>query len=177
MEPVGIADRFVPTVTTRPQSAVHSHLPSSKNWDGDGCTVISAARQGRAGYRRVAPEAAPDRLGERLRAVHDEQTRHRWVEAAHPDRLLSPIGYTYHQRGVTMAEAVLLAAKSATTHTENIRLYVLAFAVVLAAEFIGIVNVPVGLGNIVLLPLLWALLIGGVWSLAENRLPDGCSDR
>ena len=70
-----------------------------------------------------------------------------------------------------MAEA-LLAAKSATTnHTENIRLYALAFAVVLAAEFIGIVNVPVGLGNIILLPLLWALLIGGVWSLAENYLP------
>jgi hypothetical protein len=70
-----------------------------------------------------------------------------------------------------MAEAMLLAGKSATTHTENIRLYVLAFAVVVAAEFIGIVNVPVGLGNIVLLPLLWALLIGGVWSLAENHLP------
>src|SRR3979490_1925482 len=32
--------------------------------------------------RRVAPEAAPDRLGERLRAVDDEQTRHRWIEAA-----------------------------------------------------------------------------------------------
>src|SRR5262249_54522293 len=74
-------------------------------------------------------------------------------------------------RGVSMAEA-LLAAKSATTNqTENIRLYVLAFAVVLAAELIGIVNVPVGLGNIILLPLLWALLIGGVWSLAENYLP------
>src|ERR1700722_15670161 len=32
--------------------------------------------------RRVASEAAPDRLGERLRAVDDEQTRHRWIEAA-----------------------------------------------------------------------------------------------
>ena len=70
-----------------------------------------------------------------------------------------------------MAES-LLAAKSATTnHIENIRLYVHAFAVVLAAEFIGIVNVPVGLANIILLPLLWALLIGGVWSVAENYLP------
>src|SRR5258705_7025665 len=27
------------------------------------------------------PEAAPDRLGERLRAVDDKQTRHRWIEA------------------------------------------------------------------------------------------------
>src|SRR5271165_2899179 len=32
--------------------------------------------------RRVAPEAAPDRLGERLRTIDDEQTRHRWIEAA-----------------------------------------------------------------------------------------------
>src|SRR3977135_4017015 len=32
--------------------------------------------------RRVAPEATPDRLGERLRAVDDEQTRHRRIEAA-----------------------------------------------------------------------------------------------
>src|SRR5260370_29962203 len=31
--------------------------------------------------RCVAPEAAPDRLGERLRAVDDKQTRHRWIEA------------------------------------------------------------------------------------------------
>src|ERR1039457_2686417 len=31
--------------------------------------------------RRVAPEATPDCLGERLRAVDDKQTRHRWIEA------------------------------------------------------------------------------------------------
>jgi len=62
-------------------------------------------------------------------------------------------------------------AKCATTHTEDIRLYVLAFAIVVAAEFIGIVNFSVGPGKIVLLPMLWALLIGGVWSMAENRLP------
>ena len=30
---------------------------------------------------RVAPEAMPDRPGERLRAVDDKQTRHRWIEA------------------------------------------------------------------------------------------------
>ena len=69
-----------------------------------------------------------------------------------------------------MAEATVIP-KFATTHTEDTRLYVLAFAIVLAAEFIGIVNFSVGPGNIVLLPMLWALLIGGVWSIAENRLP------
>jgi hypothetical protein len=68
-----------------------------------------------------------------------------------------------------MAEA-MPTAKFAI-RTENIRLYVVAFAIVLAAEFIGIVNFSVGVGNIVLLPMLWALLIGAVWSLAENRLP------
>jgi Protein of unknown function (DUF3100) len=71
-----------------------------------------------------------------------------------------------------MAEATLVIdKKSAPTYTENLRLYAVAFAVVLAAELIGIVNIPVGPATIVMLPLLWALLIGGVWSLADNRLP------
>ena len=69
-----------------------------------------------------------------------------------------------------MAQATT-TAKFATTHTEDTRLYVLAFAIVVAAEFIGIVNFSVGPGKIVLLPMLWALLIGGVWSMAESWLP------
>jgi len=69
-----------------------------------------------------------------------------------------------------MAEATT-TAKFATTHTEDARLYVVAFVIVVAAEFIGIVNISVGPGKIVLLPMLWALLIGSVWSMAENRLP------
>jgi predicted permease len=71
-----------------------------------------------------------------------------------------------------MAEAALLIdGKSVPTYIENVRLYVLAFAVVLVAELIGIVNIPVGPANIVILPLLWALLIGALWSLSENWLP------
>ena len=41
----------------------------------------------------------------------------------------------------------------------------------LFSELIGIVNIPLGIGKIVLLPMLWALLIGATWSLAEKRLP------
>ena len=40
-------------------------------------------------------------------------------------------------------------AKFATTHAEDTRLYVLAFAIVVAAEFIGIVNFSVWPGKIV----------------------------
>jgi hypothetical protein len=70
-----------------------------------------------------------------------------------------------------MAEVMPTAKLAGVLRSENARLYVVAFTIVLAAEFIGIVNFSVGPGNIVLLPMLWALLIGAVWSLAENRLP------
>jgi len=51
------------------------------------------------------------------------------------------------------------------------RLVVLALAVVLLAEFLGIVTIPVGPGKIVMLPMIWALLIGAAISLSERRLP------
>src|SRR6516162_7022471 len=70
-----------------------------------------------------------------------------------------------------MAEVMPTAKLAGVLRSENARLYVVAFTIVLAAEFIGIVKFSVGPGNIVLLPMLWALLIGGVWSMAENRLP------
>lgn len=73
-------------------------------------------------------------------------------------------------KGNAMAQTTT-TAKFATTHTEDTRPYVLAFAIVVAAEFIGILNFSVGPGKIVLLPMLWALLIGGVWSMAESWLP------
>jgi len=51
------------------------------------------------------------------------------------------------------------------------RLVVLALVVVLLAEFLGIVNIPVGPGKIVMLPMIWALLIGAAIGLAEHHLP------
>lgn len=62
-------------------------------------------------------------------------------------------------------------ARLGTSLFDSTRLYITAFAIVLIAEFIGIVTFSIGPGKIVLLPMLWALLIGAVWSLAESRLP------
>src|SRR5262245_41579231 len=58
-----------------------------------------------------------------------------------------------------------------TSHSDTVRLAVAALVIVLISELIGIVNIPLGIGKIVLLPMLWALLIGATWSLSEKRLP------
>lgn len=55
------------------------------------------------------------------------------------------------------------------------RLYIFAFVLVLIAEFIGNVNIPLGSAKIVLLPLLWALLMGAAIGVASRRLPAGLS--
>jgi hypothetical protein len=51
------------------------------------------------------------------------------------------------------------------------RLFLIALVIVVIAEAIGNINIPVGTGKIVLLPLLWALLLGGALGLASPRLP------
>jgi len=57
---------------------------------------------------------------------------------------------------------------------DQARLYIAAFAIVLIAETIGNVSIPMfGSAKIVLLPLLWALLMGGALSVASRRLPAG----
>ena len=40
------------------------------------------------------------------------------------------------------------------------------------AEFIGSVTFKVGPGKVVLLPMIWALLMGAAWGLAKNHLPS-----
>jgi hypothetical protein len=59
----------------------------------------------------------------------------------------------------------------ATSQLDLLRLGIAAFFAVLVSELIGIVNIPLGIGKITLLPMLWALLIGAMWSLASHRLP------
>ena len=51
------------------------------------------------------------------------------------------------------------------------RVFALALLVVLAAELIGSFNIKIGPGNIILLPLLWALLLGCAVGLAKGHLP------
>jgi hypothetical protein len=53
----------------------------------------------------------------------------------------------------------------------KLTLFLLALVIVIIAEAIGNVSIPVGAGKIVLLPLLWALLLGAALGLASPRLP------
>ncbi len=53
----------------------------------------------------------------------------------------------------------------------RVRVLALALLVVVAAELIGSFSVQAGPGQIILLPLLWALLLGCAISLAKNHLP------
>ncbi|WP_242464827.1 DUF3100 domain-containing protein [Rhodospirillum rubrum] len=55
---------------------------------------------------------------------------------------------------------------------DTIKVFACTALCVLVAETIGNVSVPLGGSyKVVLLPLLWALLLGAVWGLAANRLP------
>jgi hypothetical protein len=54
---------------------------------------------------------------------------------------------------------------------ERSRVFALALLVVFAAEWIGSFNIRVGPGQIILLPLLWALLLGGAIGVAKGYLP------
>ena len=52
-----------------------------------------------------------------------------------------------------------------------VKLYGIALVIMVAAELIGSATFNVGPGKVVLLPMIWALLMGGVLGLAKNRLP------
>ncbi|WP_144138265.1 DUF3100 domain-containing protein [Paraburkholderia sp. BCC1884] len=51
------------------------------------------------------------------------------------------------------------------------RLYLLAAMIVVIAELIGSFAFNVGPGKVVLLPMIWALLVGAALGLAQNRVP------
>lgn len=59
--------------------------------------------------------------------------------------------------------------------SSQFKLYLTAFIIVLIAEYIGNVTIPMGHAKIVLLPLLWALLMGAALGLSSKRLPAGVS--
>ncbi|WP_082702759.1 DUF3100 domain-containing protein [Pseudacidovorax intermedius] len=68
---------------------------------------------------------------------------------------------------------VMPSLPAADSAADKTRLFLIAFVLVLVAEFIGNINVPLGPAKIVLLPLLWALLMGAAIGLASRRLPAG----
>lgn len=53
----------------------------------------------------------------------------------------------------------------------RVRLVLVTLAVVLLAEALGPARFRLGPGQVVLLPMLWALLIAAAWGLAQARLP------
>ncbi|MTJ79776.1 MAG: DUF3100 domain-containing protein, partial [Telmatospirillum sp.] len=65
--------------------------------------------------------------------------------------------------GRTVAAEPLLVAK--------VRLYGLGLVIVVAAEAIGTISFQVGPGKILLMPLVWAVVIGGIWSALARVMP------
>ncbi|KTT24710.1 branched-chain amino acid ABC transporter permease [Pseudomonas oryzihabitans] len=57
--------------------------------------------------------------------------------------------------------------------SDTVKLYVWAAVVLVIAELIGAISIPLGPGKVVLLPMIWALLLGAVVGLASKRLPQG----
>ena len=60
-------------------------------------------------------------------------------------------------------------------HLRFVKLALFALAILVIAEFIGSVTFNVGPGKVVLLPMIWALLLGAVLGLLKNRLPGPLS--
>lgn len=55
------------------------------------------------------------------------------------------------------------------------QLYFFAAIILVIAELIGSIAFSVGPGKVVLLPMIWALLMGAAWGLAKDRLPGALS--
>ena len=82
--------------------------------------------------------------------------------------------FTMETANMTTATIVPIAGQP-SSQSGQLKLYFAAFIIVLIAELIGNVSIPLGSAKIVLLPLLWALLMGAAVGLASKRLPAGVS--
>ncbi len=72
---------------------------------------------------------------------------------------------------MSTASKIPTKTSSSNVGADHVRLFAAAFLLVLIAELIGNVSVPLAHAKVVLLPLLWALLIGAAWGLSSRRLP------
>lgn len=59
--------------------------------------------------------------------------------------------------------------------SDTVKLYIWAALVLLIAELVGAISIPLGPGKVVLLPMIWALLLGAAVGLTGPRLPQGLS--
>jgi hypothetical protein len=55
------------------------------------------------------------------------------------------------------------------------RVHIWTAVLTLIAELIGKISIPIGVGTVVLLPLVWGMLLGGFVSLISRRLPKSIS--
>lgn len=67
------------------------------------------------------------------------------------------------------SQAVTLGNHHAVSAT--VKLYVWAAIILVVAEAIGAISIPLGPGKVVLLPMVWALLLGAAVGIASKRLP------
>jgi hypothetical protein len=68
------------------------------------------------------------------------------------------------------APAVTAGARQFET-SDRIRLYIVALVIAVIAEFIGVRSFPLGPGTVLLLPMLWALVLGAALGCARTVLP------
>lgn len=70
---------------------------------------------------------------------------------------------------MTQAYAALPVGRN--SGSQFIKLYLLATVVIVAANFIGPATLNVGVGKVVLLPMVWAILIGAMLGLIHKSMP------
>ncbi|WP_372439044.1 DUF3100 domain-containing protein, partial [Pandoraea sputorum] len=70
-----------------------------------------------------------------------------------------------------MHHANTLAVREHNAVSATVKLYIWAAIILIIAEVVGALSIPLGPGKVVLLPMVWALLIGAAIGIASHRLP------
>lgn len=71
-----------------------------------------------------------------------------------------------------MQQASENAFSEKETRFPFLKLFLFAAIVLFIADSIGTITVNVGPGKVVLLPMIWAIIIGGIWGVTSKRLPS-----
>lgn len=74
-----------------------------------------------------------------------------------------------------MSAASLIQAPASNPGQQTWKLYVFASVILVIAEFIGSLTFKLGPGKIVLLPMVWALIMGAILGSLQSRLPGPLS--
>ena len=74
-----------------------------------------------------------------------------------------------------MTQAYAAYAAGRNSGSQFLKLYLLATAVVIAANLVGSVTFNVGAGKVVLLPMVWTILIGATLGLVHKSMPQPVS--